>query len=55
VGRADRRGQYRQSLAVRGAVLQAHRAGVADPDELARVVAAAVRTGDPLADQLQLF
>jgi hypothetical protein len=54
-GRADRRGQYRQSLAVRAAVLHALRAGVTDRDELARIVAATILLGDPLADQLPLF
>jgi hypothetical protein len=54
-GRADRRGQYRQSLAVRTAVLHALRAGVTDRDELACIVAATILLGDPLADQLELF
>lgn len=55
IDHADRRGQAGQSRAIKDAVCAALGAGIADPDELARIVDDVIALGDRYADQLLLF
>ncbi|MFD8705880.1 HNH endonuclease [Kitasatospora sp. NPDC059648] len=55
LGRADLRGQHRQSVAIRTALLTAVRDGEQDPDRLAEILADVIARGDPFSTQGRLF